>query len=540
MRIGIMPTLTDPKLESPTLTDHVEPITDPNLEPIGLIEKHYQKLLFETENQSMFGTGDAIVLEPDLPFLGFEINNKSLSKEIIKSHVFEGKTLKKVLDGFEGFANSIICNSGNDTDSFGTIGYQPTFNPLKPFKKFWEVVTTTAVSKVSKTDTCIDLPDAISTPRVGTNGYLDAKVGLQPYFYLTSGEVDASIPVEVWFAYPSQVKPGEIFTIDSFYSLADSATYSTMSPDVKVGMDFVFDVAAELYLEIGSNNIKLFGFNTRDLADFEGALGDPGFNIFDLSTDSGLETSIDLAGMGTLDLNFPIIETTGNSSGSNVLTSSGEDSIATLNVDIDAIAAEIISAATGVPITFSGSDSYGLEKKVAGKTLNLLSVDYTWEAISVGLKSTLKAIQDFELNVEDLPLVATLENGSKITGFSLGDPITLTAPDINIFDANVDGDADGFIDLKIDVDMNAVFSNLTTLGLDLELFTGLLKFDVAVNSDFAPDLAEFSLFNTNDSGYLLSETTTFLSNEPLATLFDKKFDLIGWNSDSAALQIDIA
>ena len=476
---------------------------------------HDDQLLFITEDQSMFGTGEALIFQPDLPFLGFDTGYRSLYATIIESYEFSGSVLEGILDGIEAVGQA-FADAGCEIGSwFG-----------------------------ADCDVDVDVPSSITTPRVGTDGYLDAKIGLQPYFYFTSGDVDAEIPVDVFFEYPRQVEAGETFTIDSLYSLDGGATFSTMSPNVNFGMDFIFDVAADLDLKFGSSSIDLFAFDTDDFSGFEGEQGEPGFNIFNFSAEDDLETSIDLAGYGSLDLNFPVINTTGalDPLGSNTLTSSGEDDVAVLDIDIDALAAKLINVATGVPFTFGESGSEGATVSVAGETLNLLSVEYDIDLLAVNLITTLKAVQDFELSVTDLPLFATLEDGSTITGFSLGDEVTVIAPESSAFDADVDGDADGLIDFSIDVDIDAIFDHLAWLGLDMEIFTGLLRFDVGVTSDFASNLPTFSLFDPNgdDDGFLLAETTELFSDVPLATLYDEAFVIEGWNSDTTSFLFDIA
>ena len=476
---------------------------------------HEDQLLFITEDQSMFGTGDALIFQPDLPFLGFDSGYQSLYATIIPSYTFSGDVLEGILGGIEAVGQA-FADAGCEVGSwFG-----------------------------ADCDVDVDIPSSITTPRVGTDGFLDAKIGLQPYFYFTSGDVDAEIPVDVFFEYPRQVEAGETFTIDSLYSLDDGATFTTMSPNVNFGMDFILDVAADLDLKFGSSSIGLFDFDTDDFSGFEGELGEPGFNILNFSAEDDLEESIDLGNYGTLDLNFPVINTTGELDplNSNTLISSGEDDVAVLDIDIDALAAKLITVATGVPFSFGESGSEGATVSVAGESLNLLSVDYAIDLLAVNLITTLKAVQDFELSVTDLPLLAMLEDGSTITGFSLGDEVIVTAPENSAFDADVDGDADGFIDFSIEVDMDAIFDHLAWLGLDMEIFTGLLRFDVGVTSDFASNLPTFSLFDPNgdDDGFLLAETTELFSDVPLATLFDDEFVIEGWNADTTSFLFDIA
>ncbi|MGS2745091.1 VCBS domain-containing protein [Halomonas sp. LS-001] len=472
------------------------------------------QLLFQTENQSMFGTGEALILQPDLPFLGFDTGNLSLDATIIPSYTFSGDVLDGIFEGIEVIAQA-FADLGCEIGSwFG-----------------------------ADCEADIDLPDSITTPRVGTSGYLDARVGLQPYFYFNSGEVDSEIPVDIRFQFPRQVEASDTFQIDSIYSLDGGANFTTMSPNVNFGMDFVFDLDTRLDVLLGSSTLNLFNFDTGGITGFEGSLGEPGFNIFDFNAEDDLETSIDLGRLATLDLNFPVIETTGelDPPGSNTLTSEGEDDVAVLDIDVDAVVSQIIQSATGVPIQFGDSGSEGLTIDVAGASLNLISLEYDWDLFTVNLITTLKAIQEFELEVMDLPLMAMLEDGSTINGFSLGDSITVG--ELSGFDADVDGNADGLIDFMVDVDMEAVFSNLSTLGLDMDLFTGLLRFDAGITSDFADNLPTFSLFDPNgdDGGFLLSETTSLVSDVPLATLFEDDFDLVGWNNpQSTQLLYDVA
>ena len=79
---------------------------------------------------------------------------------------------------------------------------------------------------------------------------MDAQVGLQPYFYLNSGSVDAEVPVDVVFTAPRQVANGETFTIGSANTIDGGATFETASPKVRFGLDFVLDIVAEVGLNI--------------------------------------------------------------------------------------------------------------------------------------------------------------------------------------------------------------------------------------------------------------------------------------------------
>jgi len=466
------------------------------------------QLLFVTEDQSMFGTGDALMFQPDLPFFGFDSGTRSLDATLLSGFSISGDFLEGVLDGIEAVADAIADVGCTIAGWFG-----------------------------ADCDADVDLPSSINIPGVSTDGDFAAKVGLQPYFEFNSGEVDSSIPVDVFFTTPRQVENGETFTITSAYTTDDGATFSTMSPNVTFGMDFVFDIDTALDLLVGGTSFDIWDIDTGNIAGFTGELGEPGFNIFNASGED-LELSVPLGPLDPffdLDLNFPVINTTGTNDvpGGDTLSSAGEDDIAILTADIDAFASQLLF---GFPSAFGSSDSFGLNTTIAGVGLNLLSVEWNWDAVSVALTTTLEAIQDFSLEMMELPLVALLEDGSSISGFSLGDEITVTTPDDSIFDADVHGDGDGLIDFDVQVDMDAVFSNLSTLGLNLDLFAGLLRFDAGITSDFF-DGPSVSLFDGiipsidgNDDGFLLGNNFNLLSNVPLATLFDEEFPIEGWNT----------
>ena len=480
-----------------------------------------EDLLFVTENQSMFGTGAAIVFDDPLPFLGFD-EYASLNATILSGATFSGGVLEGILGGIEAVAQVFADIGCGIVNFFG-----------------------------GDCDVDVELPDSISTPSLGTTGYIDAKVGLQPYFELTTGDVDASVPVSVVFTAPYQVEETETFTIGSSYSV-DGAEFQTMSPNVSFGLDFVFDIAARLGIEVGASTfgaaqlINLFSFDTADIAGFVGKLGEPGFNIFDFDAAADLEAYIPLPAGSELSVNFPVIETDSldapNPSEA-VLTSSGEDDIAVLDIDIDGL----VSALPYVP-PFGDEDSVGLTIDIAGASVNLLSFEWAWDIIAVNLINTLKVVQDFTMTIDELPLRATFEDGSVINGLKVGDDLTVTAPDEFVFDPEVDGDADGFVDFDIDIDMGAIFDNLSTLGFDMELFVGLLRFTGGITSDFFAD-STFSLFPGGESGthddFAWSETFNLVEDYTLATLFDDTFALEGFEghpmtSDSVQGAYDIA
>lgn len=465
-------------------------------------------LLFVTEDQSMFGTGNAIVFDDPLPFFGLD-EWFSLDATIIPGYTFSGAVLEGLLAGIEAVADFFVDVGCEIASWFGG----------------------------DCDDVDVDLPSSISTPSIGTSGYLDAKVGLQPYFELTTGDVDSTVPVDVAFTAPYQVEEGDTFTIGSAYSV-DGAEFTTASPNVSFGLDFVFDVAADLDFDIGSStfgsgySFGLFDFDTADISGFEGELGEPGFNIFNFDAEDDLEFEVGLPLGSTLSANFPVINTDSNDApnpSSEELTSTGEDDIAVLDVDVDAL----VSALPYVP-PLGDSGSEGLSIDIAGASVNLISFDWAWDVVAVNLINTLKVVQDFTMTIDELPLLASFEDGSVISGLKVGDDLTVTAPDELVFDPEVDGDADGVLDFDIDVDMGAIFENLTTLGFDMDLFVGLLRLTGGISSDFFSDTS-FSLFPGGDPGtaddFLWSDTFELVDDYTLATLFDDDFALTGFEGN---------
>ncbi len=473
------------------------------------------ELLFETQNQSMFGTGAALIYQPSLPFFGFDTGTQSLNSTILQGQTFSGDVLEGILGGIEAVGQAFADAGCEIAGWFG-----------------------------GDCDADIDLPSSISTPSIRTEGSFAATVGLQPYFSLNTGEVDAAVPVDVYFSAPRQVENGDTFLIDSAYSIDGGATFSTMSPNVNFGMDFVFDLDTALDLMVGGTRLDVWDIDTGNDPGFTGQLGLPGFNIFNASGDD-LELSVPLGPLDPfigLDLNFPVLETTGTQDvpGGDTLSSYGSDDVAVLTADLDAFASQLLF---GNPSAFGSDDSFGLTTSVAGADVNLLSVEWAWDIVSVALITTLETIQEFSLSVEDLPLIASLEDGSLINGFSLGDEITVNTPVTSSFDPDVDGNADGLVDVDVAVDMEALFENDTYLGLDLDLFAGLLQFSAGITSDFF-DGPSISLFDGiipsidgNDDGFLYGDTFSFLDDVRLATLFNDEFPIEGWNTANTDTEI---
>jgi len=484
-------------------------------------------LLFTTAGQSIWNTGDAFSLNPDLPFLGFDTGYRSLDATIIPDWNVSAGAVGTVLEGLEA-VGEWFANAGQDIIDFFTGN--------------------------DTQDIDLNIRDIV-IPGLSTNGFVDAKVGVQPYFFLNGGELGAEIPVDVVFTAPRQVEQGETINIGSAFTVDGGATFTTDGPSVQFGLDFIFDVAAELGFNIFGSNIDLFDFDSSDFLG-TGVTGETGFNIFDFSP--GDDVEFPLPGGTTVTLTNPDFGVNGspvNPPSNTRLEGIDSEEFVDLTLDIDGI----ISAITPLPpLEGGGTQGFSLGFGDVG-SINVASFTYEWNLFDVELQGILSGIQDFALEITDLPLMAVLEDGvTTITGFSVGDDITFDVPLETDFDVDTDGDADGLMDFDIQIDMEAVFENLTELGLDMNLILGFLKFTAGFSSDFVSDV-DFSLFDSGsdefdfglipslpfdpdpNDGFLIGGTIPLIEDATLATLFDDQFDVEGWNNpQTTGFEFDVA
>lgn len=88
---------------------------------------------------------------------------------------------------------------------------------------------------------------------VGFNAFTERKLGWQNTFNLNGGIVDALIPIDLFFEIPdTSVKAGEILTIQSGFSFAENASFSTKGIHAAYNLDLIFDVATGVNVEPGN------------------------------------------------------------------------------------------------------------------------------------------------------------------------------------------------------------------------------------------------------------------------------------------------
>ncbi|SLN33361.1 Bifunctional hemolysin/adenylate cyclase precursor [Roseivivax jejudonensis] len=487
------------------------------------------RLTFITQNQSIWNSGPAFSLEPDLPFLGID-EEFSLNATIIPDIPLTAGVVGDVLEGLADVAE-FFAQAGCDVVDFfaGLFGQD---------------------------DVCGDIDlnvRPITVPGVSTSGNADIKIGVQPYFFLNGGEVDAEIPVDVVFNTPRQVEQGETFTLETAYSVDGGASFVTDGPGVQFGLDFVLDFDANLVLDLFGANVPVFDIDTASLLG-TGELGEPGFNIFDVSPGDEFAIPVDGVIVQELLLTNPDFGATGSpvNPANTILEGSDNETLVDLTIDVDGF----VSTVTPLPqLGGTGGDGFNVNFGDVG-SINVASFEYAWDLLDVDLQGILSAVQDFTLEITQLPMTLLLEDNSTINGVFVGDDISVDVPEGSTFDVDTDGDMDGMLDiLDISVDMEALFEHVSSLELDMNLILGVLRFTAGVTSDFFPDV-QFSLFDGGNvpggliptlpfdpmpnDGFLLGGTIPLIEDATLATLFNDQFPLEGWNTEQTGFEFDVA
>jgi VCBS repeat-containing protein len=450
-------------------------------------------------------------------------------------------------------------------DFFG-VSWDESFNESLLAKKTFTIIPKVGISELGLSFG----PVTVSTPSVGISGGTTGRFGISPYFYFNSGDVDSIIPVDVSLTYAVQYEDTDTISLVTGYVLNDGAVFDTESPNITVGLDLVFEATAWSDLKINSTKYALFPDININVDEAEPVAGEPTSGdgttatLLEFSSVTGIssdifdtpefeedgEYTIPIFDDSSLVLSFPFIETVSGPPVGDRLTSTGSDDFAVLTLDVD----DLLSQTKYFPpVRFTGDE--GLPKfKVDlpgwvndlgwdDVNIDLFSINWDVELFDLDLIGTLTAVQDFILDIEDLPIVLTLEGGlDEITGNSLGDTIVFDAPDWDLFAV---GDMDGELDYTLGIDIEALFNNWTTLDFSLDLFAGILKATGGWTSDLIPDKS-FNLFGDAEDPFLLSETYNLIEESPLATLWGDEdpgvsgFDLEGWLTQQLTGYFDFA
>ena len=319
---------------------------------------------------------------------------------------------------------------------------------------------------------------------VGFSAFTNGEIGLQSKLNLNGGTVNAFIPVDLSLVLPDEpVKKGETFTIQSGFSLTNGATFKTFSPDFSYNLDFLFDVAAGIDVNPGfdlgfdvDETVNLVNFDTSDLS----------FN-----RDSNL---------GSFEVSFPKVDTMGNQSGSNQLTSSGEDEFVNGTLDLDFIATSL----------------FGLPPLEGGESIDLGVVGdlgFGYNLLDAEAAAALSARQSFSLK-GTLPALLSLEDGTTIP-FNIGEDIAIAMP----------GNVGESLNIDAFIDFDALFNNTTNLGLDFDLETLVGEFDLQL-----PIISDISVGPIFEDSVDIFDTSF--------EVYNNTFNLAGFNQEQISFQVE--
>ncbi|HAZ42987.1 MAG TPA: hypothetical protein DCZ55_00355 [Cyanobacteria bacterium UBA11371] len=359
------------------------------------------------------------------------------------------------------------------------------------------------------------------SPSVGVAASTKAKAGLQSKLKIEGGTVNSFIPINLFLEIPDgKVKPGETITIKSGFSVADGATFSTASPIASYILDLVFGLKANSGFQVGANKVPIFDFNVPEKRT----------NFLNLNPQNA-SFGVPLGDVGSLKVKVPTVNTTGFLDGANKLTSKGSDSFVQGKLDLDALVTKLFPAipplqgsfeASVIPkpnISVPGFSTDDILKKLGIGNLDL-SARANYNLLDMTLGANLNLGQSFSLLAEGLTGKLIPKNGSPIP-FKVGQDVTIKVPDF--------GGADGIFNIDAVVDLNAIFSNKTSLGFDVNfaVLAGLLEIDPPFN---VPGLKFGPLFDKNLQ----------LLKGDLASLYNKSFNLTGFSSRNFSLGIPVA
>lgn len=325
---------------------------------------------------------------------------------------------------------------------------------------------------------------------VGFNAFTKGNLGLQNTFNLNSGIVDALIPIDLFFDIPdSPVEAGEMFTIQSGFSFADNASFSTKGINASYDLDLIFDVATGVDIDPG-NQLDL-GFDINKTINLVSLDGD---NV-NLELDEKF---------GSFDISLPEVNTTGFKSENplnNQLISSSEDEFMKAGIDLDGLASLLF----GLPSLQEKSE---LDLGIFG------NLGFSYNLLDIEAAVALSMFQDFSLTSE-LPAILKLEDDT-IINFNIGDEISLTMPD-NIGDS---------LEIEASIDFDALFSNSTSLGIDFGLDFMAGEFGL-----------ELPLIGEKNIGPMFEESISIY--ETAFELFNNTFQLGGFNQETVNFEIGI-
>ncbi|GEM_PF-5621582 len=463
-----------------------------------------ENLNFISEDQSMWATGDATVIDWKT-FWGFDLDPITLNTTI-----------------------------------FGGLNIPDIVIPGTPEINLWGWI----IPGIPQT--VISTPDI---PQIVLDGNVSIKAGLEPYIKFTSGDIDTDLGIDLTLEIPQNIEAGQTITIASGYLLKDDSFFNTFSPNLTVGLNFLIDVKGNAKIEA----VSLDGTSRTTLLDLSNIDIDKTFNLFEFNTEDNLNLDIDL---GPLDftLNFPVINTEGTVLDANTLTSQGEDNILTATLDLDELPTAIKEVLTDLKNNLSNDNNNDPpeddDSSVITKLEDIinsipnLSADLSWQEgeINADLKTLMIDIgkltgeytvldldlngyvdleQAFTLDLNNLMGKLIFENGQS-QQFTVGENFNFTIPEG--FDVN----GNGLLDATAVIDLEATIKNQLSLGLRADLSVELLS--ASLDLDFAGWINGLGLQDINQAyGPLYENTFDLYEGDSLISFPSIDFNLEGFN-----------
>lgn len=342
----------------------------------------------------------------------------------------------------------------------------------------------------------------------GLGGSTEGKAGLQAEFAINSGSVSAELPIDVNFTIPNNIRPGDTITILSSYDIDEDAYFETVSPLVDAALDLIFELDASVNASIPGKDFELFDADIAEvsvnLLDIGEEKDKPKEEDSDKTEEEKDEGFFDK--FGSLDFSVPSINTRGDFTG-NRASAAGDDDFLSATLDLDGIASVLIPPVPPLEFEF---DKFGFEG-----SFNLADIE---------IAAQLLANQAFELYLDAVDGLLILENGDELE-FTVGDSITYQVPD--------DYDFGSSLEIETLFNPDTSFSNETGLAYDVNL-------DLSALSASAKGNLPWPLPDVKFEGGPIFEKSFDLFDGEVLTLYDQKFDLKGWNSESRSFEIAIA
>jgi hypothetical protein len=340
--------------------------------------------------------------------------------------------------------------------------------------------------------------DPLGLPELGLYASTSGQVGLQSKLSVNGGSVSASLPIDLWFDLPGQVRSGQTVTLSSGFALDKAASFSTIGPKAAYALDFLFNMKANAGGIYNGTRYSAFDHNIYR---------NKNLLKIDSTTSSYYLSESQLKGYGSFDLRLPRNLNAQDNASDGKLSAQISDNFFNANLDLDKVATALFQA-FGVPIpSMEGSKDLPLPW--------LPDPSFNYDILDVDLVSKLSLQQKLDVSVDGLTGQLILENGQAIN-FTVGQDVTFVVPE----------GIGNTLDFKAVLNLDANFINKTSLAYDVDVALKALSASVGWGT------ASVGI------GPLVNQTFDVLNGA--FDLYNKSFDLGGLNSQSVNFSVAAA